>query len=171
MANIDEKKAQVENIKEAFGNAKSAVIVKYRGLNAAQVTDLRNKFRENGVVYKVFKNNLVKIAIEGTEFESLKDELVGPNGIAFGIDDAVVPAKVAKDFSKTNPMLELTCGVVEGRFYDTAGIIEIAGLPSREELIGRFMGSVKSSISNFAYLLANIIKEKEKGEGGEEVPA
>lgn len=164
MASIEVKKLEVEKIKENFVNAKSAVVVDYRGLTAGEATELRSKFREHGVVYKVYKNNLVKIAISGTEFESLSDELSGPNAIAFGIHDAVVPAKVIKDFAKTHPKLELRCGVVEGTFYDSKKIVEIADLPSKEALIGRFLGSIKAPVSNFAYLLANIIKEKEKEE-------
>lgn len=162
MATIDAKKVAVEQIKENFDSAKSAVVVDYRGLTAGEATELRAKFRENGVVYKVYKNKLVKIAISGTQFESLSEELAGPNAIAFGTTDAVVPAKVIKEFAKTHPKLELRCGVVEGIFYDNKKILELADLPSKEVLIGRFLGSVKAPVSNFAYLLANIIKEKEK---------
>ncbi len=162
MATIDAKKIAVEQIKEHFESAKSAVVVDYRGLTAGEATELRTKFRENGVVYKVYKNNLVKIAISGTQFESLSEELAGPNAIAFGTTDAVVPAKIIKEFAKIHPKLELRCGVVEGVFYDNKKIIELADLPSKDVLIGRFMGSIKAPISNFAYLLANIIKEKEK---------
>ncbi len=164
MASLESKKATVEMIKENFKEAKSAVVVDYRGLTAEETTDLRAKFREAGVVYKVYKNNLVKIAIKETEFESLSEELVGPNAIAFGIEDAVVPAKVVKEFAKDHPNLELRCGVVEGEFYNLDKMLEIADLPSKEALIGRFMGSIKAPVSNFAYLLANIIKEKEKEE-------
>ncbi len=164
MASLESKKATVELIKENFDGAKSAVLVDYRGLTADEATELRAKFREAGVVFKVYKNNLVKIAIKETEFESLTNELVGPNAIAFGVEDAVTPAKVAKEFAKSHPNLELRCGVVEGEFYNLDKMLEIAELPSREELIGRFLGSIKAPVSNFAYLLANIIEEKEKEE-------
>lgn len=162
MASIGAKKVEVDKIKENFSAAKSAILVDYRGLTAGEATELRAKFRENGVVYKVYKNNLVRIAISGTEYESLTEELSGPNAIAFGTTDAVVPAKIVKEFAKTHPKLELKCGVVEGTFYDNKKIVEIADLPSKEVLIGRFLGSIKAPVSNFAYLLANIIKEKEK---------
>lgn len=164
MASIEAKRAEVDRIKENFASAKSAIVVDYRGLSAGEATELRAKFREGGVVYKVFKNSLVRIAINGTEFESLTEALSGPNAIAFGVNDAVVPAKIIKEFAKTHPKLELRCGVVEGTFYDNTKIIEIADLPSKDALIGRFLGSIKAPVSNFAYLLANIIKEKEKEE-------
>lgn len=164
MANIDAKKAVVAEIRANFDDAKSAVVVDYRGLKVDEVTELRAKFRQAGIVYKVYKNNLVRIAIKDTPFEALSDELTGPNAIAFGMTDAVAPAKIIKEFSKAHQNLELRCGVVEGAYYDNKKIMEIADLPSKEALIGRFMGSIKAPISNFAYLLSNIIKEKEKEE-------
>ncbi|PID82228.1 MAG: 50S ribosomal protein L10 [Clostridiales bacterium] len=163
--NFERKKEVVKQIKEKFENAQSAVVVDYRGLNVADATELRNRFREANVEYRVLKNNLVKLAIKDTDFEALSVDLTGPNAFAFGIDDAVAPAKIVKEFSKTNPHLELKSGVVEKVYYDTEGILEIANLPSKEELIGRFMGSIKAPISNFAYFLTNLAKEKEEGTG------
>jgi large subunit ribosomal protein L10 len=159
--NFDAKKVAVEEIKEKFANAKSAVLVDYRGLTVEEVTELRTKFRQAGVEYKVYKNNLVKIAIKDTPFESLSQDLTGPNAIAFGIEDAVVPAKIIKDFAKGHKKLELKAGVVEGAYCNLEQITQIADLPSKEVLIGRFLGSIKAPVSNFAYFLSNLIKEKE----------
>ncbi len=161
-SNLDRKKAIVEEIKEKFEKSQSAVVVDYRGLTVEEVTELRNKFREANVEYKVYKNNLVKIAIKDTDFEGLSADLTGPNAIAFGIEDAVAPAKIVKDFSKDHEKLELKSGVVESVYYDNKMILEIANLPSKEELIGRFMGSIKAPVSNFAYFLTNLAKEKEE---------
>ncbi|MCD6435307.1 MAG: 50S ribosomal protein L10 [Clostridiales bacterium] len=160
--NLDMKKKKVEEIKEKFVGAKSAVLVDFRGLNVDETTELRKRFREAGVVYKVYKNNLVKLAIKDTVFESLSQDLTGPNAIAFGYADPVVPAKVIKDFVKNHKNLEIKTGVVEGEYYDVEKITEIAEIPSREELIAKFMGSIKSPVSNFVYLLTNVIEEKEK---------
>lgn len=165
-SNLDRKKLIVEEIKAKFEGSQSAVVVDYRGLTVEQVTELRNKFREANVEYKVYKNNLVKIAIKGTEFEGLSADLTGPNAIAFGIEDAVAPAKIVKDFAKTNEALELKSGVVENVYYDNTKMMEIANLPSKEELIGRFMGSIKAPVSNFAYFLTNLVEKKEE-EGAE----
>jgi large subunit ribosomal protein L10 len=165
-SNLDRKKLVVEEIKAKFEGSQSAVVVDYRGLTVEQVTELRNKFREANVEYKVYKNNLVKIAIKGTDFEGLSADLTGPNAIAFGIEDAVAPAKIVKEFAKTNDKLELKSGVVEKVYYDNAKIMEIANLPSKEELIGRFMGSIKAPVSNFAYFLTNLAEKKEE-EGAE----
>lgn len=159
--NLENKKLVVEEIKEKFSTAKSAVLVDYRGLTVEEATELRSKFREAGVDYKVYKNNLVKLAIKDTAFEPLSQDLTGPNAIAFGIEDAVVPAKIVKEFAKSHKNLELKSGVVEGNYCNLEQIIQIADLPSKEVLIGRFLGSVKAPISNFAYFLSNLIKEKE----------
>lgn len=159
--NFEVKKKAVEEIKERFSTAKSAVLVDYRGLTVGEVTELREKFRAAGVEYKVYKNNLVKLAIKDTEFESLSKDLTGPNAIAFGIEDAVVPAKIVKEFSKTHKALELKAGVVEGSYCNLEDIVKIADLPSKEVLLGRFLGSIKAPVSNFAYFLSNLIKEQE----------
>ena len=158
---LDAKKLAVAEIKERFESAKSAVLVDYRGLSVGEVTELRSKFRQAGVEYKVYKNNLVKIAIKDTPFEALSQDLTGPNAIAFGINDAVIPAKIIKDFAKGHKNLELKAGVVEGSYCNLEQMIQIADLPSKEVLIGRFLGSVKAPVSNFAYFLSNLIKEKE----------
>lgn len=159
--NLEVKKQVVEEIKEKFEKAQSAVVVDYRGLNVFQVTNLRKTFREAGVDYKVYKNNLVKLAIQGTEFESLTKDLEGPNAIAFGYGDPVVPAKIVKDFAKDNPKLEIKSGVVEGQYCDAAKVIEIASIPSKEVLIAKFLGSIKSPVANFAYFLSNLIDKQE----------
>ena len=159
--NLDAKKLAVAEIKERFESAKSAVLVDYRGLSVGEVTELRSKFRQDGVEYKVYKNNLVKIAIKDTPFEALSQDLTGPNAIAFGINDAVIPAKIIKDFAKGHKNLELKAGVVEGSYCNLEQMIQIADLPTKEVLIGRFLGSIKAPVSNFAYFLSNLIKEKE----------
>jgi len=165
--NLEIKKAQVEEIREKLEKAQAAVLVNYRGLNVAETTELRRKFREAGVEYKVYKNNLLKIAIKGTDFEPLENDLTGPNAIAFGYEDPVIPAKIIKEFAKEHKALELKAGVVEGEYCDLEKITAIADIPSKEVLIGKFLGSIKAPISNFAYLLQAII-DKENGEDSAE---
>ena len=112
--NLERKKVVVGEIKDKFEKAKSAVVVNYRGLSVEDANQLRKNFREAGADYKIYKNNLVKLAIQGTEFETLSADLTGPNAIAFGFEDPVVPAKIVKDFAASNPNLELKSGVIEG---------------------------------------------------------
>jgi large subunit ribosomal protein L10 len=159
--NLEMKKQKVDEIKGKFDGAKSAILVDYRGLNVDETTELRKNFREAGVEYKVYKNNLVKLAIADTEFEPLAQDLTGPNAIAFSYDDPVTPARIIKDFSKKHDNLELKTGVVEGTYFGQEKIIEIAAIPSRDELLAKLLGSLQAPIANFAYLLSNIAEEKE----------
>jgi large subunit ribosomal protein L10 len=161
-ANLDRKKLVVAEIKEKVEKASSIVLVNYSGLDVENATELRKRFREAGAEYKVYKNNLVELAVKGTAFEAISKDLTGPNAFAFGFDDPVTPAKLVKDFIQETKKLELKSGVVEGEYCDVAKIEEIASLPSREALIGRFLGSVKAPISNFAYFLTNLAEKNEE---------
>ena len=154
--NRELKEVKVSEIHEKLAKAKSAVLVDYRGLTVADVTDLRNKFRAAGVDYRVYKNRLVKLASKDTAFESLSNDLEGPNAIAIGYEDPTVPAKIAKDFAKKNNKLEVRSGVVDGTYYDAQGIIAIADIPSREVLIAKFMGPIQSPVSKFVRTLQAI---------------
>ena len=161
MAKIELKQPVVEEIKENIKDAKSVVLVDYRGLTVDQDTQLRKSMREADVIYKVYKNTMVKLAIPGTESESLKDELEGPTAVVISKTDATAPARLAANFAKANPALELKSGVVEGTHYDTDGIKKIATIPSRDELISKFLGSIQSPITNFARVIKQIAESKE----------
>ena len=163
-ANFEKKKEVVKEIQEKFANAKSVVLSDYRGLNVAETTELREKFREAGVEYKVYKNNLVKLAVKGTDFEEITADLTGPNAIAFGYEDPVVPAKVIKDFAKEHENLSLKTGIIEGEYFGAEKMLKIAEIPSKDELIVRFLSSIKSPVNNFVYLLNNIKNEMETEE-------
>lgn len=162
MAKVEIKKPVVEEIKANLDGAQTAVVVDYRGLTVEQDTQLRKQLREAGVVYKVYKNTLVKRVVAGTEFESIADTLEGTNAIAFSKTDATAPARILANFAKTANALELKCGVVEGTFYDAAGIATIATIPSREELLSKLLGSIQSPITNFARVIKQIAESKEE---------
>lgn len=158
--NLEVKKQVVAEIKEKFEKAQSVVVVDYRGLKVEEADALRKAFREAGVEYKIYKNNLTKLALEGTAFEAIAKDLTGPNAIAFGYGDPVVPAKIIKDFAKDHKNLEFKSGVVENNYCDLEAIKQIADIPSREVLIAKFLGSIKSPVSNFAYLVQAIIDKQ-----------
>ena len=159
MAKVELKQPIVQVISEQIKDAQSVVVVDYRGLTVAEDTQLRKQLREAGVAYKVYKNTLVNFAIKGTDFESLSDVLEGPNAFAISTTDATAPARVIAKFAKTAPALEIKAGVVEGTFYDADGMKAIATIPSREELLSKFLGSIQSPITNFARVI-NQIAEK-----------
>ena len=153
----------VSEIAEKLQKSSSVVVVDYKGLTVEEVTELRNKFREAGVEYKVYKNTLVRRAAKEVGIEQFNDELlVGTNAIAFGYEDPVAPARIVSDFIKTHPNMELRMGVVEGEFYDKDKIEALSNIPSREVLIGKLLGSLKAPMSNFAYLLDAMIKKQEE---------
>ncbi len=161
MAKVELKQPIVDEIKEYASKAQSAVIVDYRGLTVEQDTAMRKQLREAGVVYKVYKNTLLKRAFEGTDFAQLDAQLEGPTAIAFGIEDATAPARVLNDVAKTNNNLEFKGAVVEGTFYDANGVKVIASIPSREVLISKLLGSLQSPIANFARVINQIAESKE----------
>ena len=161
MAKVELKQPIVEEIKESSKDAKSVVLVDYRGLTVEQDTKFRKAMRESDVIYKVYKNTMVKRAIEGTEFEALKDDLEGPTAVAISKTDATAPARIVAQFAKENPVLEIKTGVVEGTYYDNAGIKTIATIPSRDVLISKLLGSMQSPIANFARVIKQIAEAKE----------
>jgi len=153
----------VSEITDKLQRSASAVVVDYRGLTVEEVTELRKKFREAGVEYKVYKNTLVRRAAKELGINELNDELlVGPNAIAFGYEDPVAPARIISDFIKTHPKLELKMGIVEGEFYDKDKIEALSQIPSREVLIAKLLGSLKAPMSNFVYMLDALIKKQEE---------
>jgi len=159
MAKVELKKPIVEEISAGIKDAKSVVLVDYRGLTVEQDTKLRKELRENGVTYKVYKNTMMNFAFKGTDYEGLAPYLEGPSAMAYSNEDATAPARILCNFAKTADKLEVKGGVVEGTVYDADGIKAISTIPSREVLLGRLFGSMQSPITNMARVL-NQIAEK-----------
>ena len=160
MAKIEEKKPIVQEIKDNIEGAKSVVLVDYLGVTVEQDTKLRKAAREAGVIYKVYKNTMVNLAIEGTEFADLAKDLEGPTALAISKEDATAPARVVAKFAEKVNKVELKSGVVEGTYYDQAGIKVIATIPSREELLSKLLGSLQSPITNFARVINQVAEQK-----------
>lgn len=167
MAKIEIKQPIVEEISAAIKDAQSVVLVDYRGLTVEQDTKLRKELREAGVTYKVYKNTMMNFAFKGTDFEALAPFLEGPSAAAISTTDATAPARIIAKFAKTAKELEIKAGVVEGQFYDAAGMNAIAEIPSRDELLSKLLGSIQSPITNFARCMNQLA---EKG-GASEAPA
>ncbi len=169
MAKVELKQPIVQEIADQIKDAQSVVLVDYRGLTVEEDTQLRKQLREAGITYKVYKNTLMNFAFKGTDFESMSSLLEGPNAIAISKEDATAPARILAKFAKTADALELKAGVVEGTFYDAAGIKAIASVPSREELLSKFLGSIQSPITNLARVLNQIAEQG--GGAAEAAPA
>lgn len=164
MAKVELKQPIVDEISAMLDGAQSLVLVDYRGLTVEEDTKLRRALREADVQYKVYKNTLIKRAIQGTAFESVADALEGPTAIAVSKTDATAPARILFENAKDMENLEVKCGVVEDVFYDAAGMEKISKIPSREVLLGRLLGSIQSPITNFA----RVIKQIADAKGGED---
>ena len=154
------KEAKVAEIKEKLEKATSVVLSKYQGLTVEEDTVLRKNLREAGVEYKVYKNTLVTIAAKELGLEGIVEYLEGPVAIAFGYEDVTVAARVLNDFAKDHKKLELKAGIVEGEIYDTEKIKQLATIPSKEVLIAKLLGSIKSPISSFARVINAIAESK-----------
>ena len=166
MAKVELKQPIIDAISADVADAKSVVLVDYRGLTVAEDTQLRKELREAGIVYKVYKNTMMRRAFEGTDFAELDPFLEGPSAIAISNDDVTAPARVLAKFAKTAEALEFKAGVIEGDLYDVDGLKALASIPSREELLSKLFGSMQSPIANFARVLQQIADN-----GGEAAPA
>ena len=162
MAKVELKAPIVDEIKGYVADAKAAVLVDYRGLTVEQDTRLRRKLREAGVVYKVYKNTMLHLAFDGTDYAQLDQHLEGPTAIAFGIDDETAPARILNDFAKEAEALQFKGAIVDGTYYDEAGIKVLAKIPSKDVLISKLLGSLQSPITNFARVVKQIA---ESGDG------
>ncbi|WP_411345094.1 50S ribosomal protein L10 [Paenibacillus sp. WLX1005] len=158
---IQAKQEAVEAVATKLRESVSTVVADYRGLNVAQVTELRKQLREAGVEFQVLKNTLVRRATESAELTELNEVLSGPTAIAFSKDDAVIAAKILNDFAKTNDALELKGGVVEGRVVSADEIKALAALPSREGLLSMLLSVLQAPVRNFA-LAVKAVSEKEE---------
>lgn len=156
-----QKQLVIDEIKDKFERAQSAVVIDYIGITVAQADAMRKKLREADVDYTVYKNTLVKRAIAGTEYEQLGEILEGPSGFAFSYEDATAPARVLNGAIKEYSKMEFKGGFIEGVYYDKDQMKEIASIPSREVLVSRFMGSIQSPIANFARVVSQIAEQKE----------
>ena len=166
MAKVELKKPVVDEIAASIKDAASVVLVSYKGITVEQDTKMRKELREAGVVYKVYKNTMMNFAFKGTPCEELCQHLEGTNALAVCADDATASARILAKYAKEVPTLELVAGVVEDTYYDKAGMEALSKVPSREELLGKLLGSIQSPITNFARVL-NQIAEQQSGAAAE----
>ncbi|REK58307.1 MAG: 50S ribosomal protein L10 [Thermobacillus sp.] len=158
---IQEKQQIVDEITTKLRESAATVITDYRGLNVAQVTELRRKLREAGIEFRVLKNTLIRRATANAELTELDSVLTGPTAVAFGKDDVVAPAKILSEFAKQNEALKIKGGVVEGRVVGFDEIKALADLPSREGLLSMLLSVLQAPIRNFALAVKAVADKKE----------
>ena len=145
----DQKTAAVAELNRIFSEVGVVVVTRNLGLTVAQSTVLRNKMRDAGATYKVSKNKLAKIAMDGTDYSSLGDMLTGPVGLASSIDP-VAAAKVAVEFAKTNDKFEIVGGAMGATALDVEGVKALATLPSLDELRAKIVGLIVAPATKLA---------------------
>jgi large subunit ribosomal protein L10 len=148
-----EKSELVTAMNQVFSDAGAVVVAHYSGLSVAEMTALRAKMRDAGAGVKVAKNRLAKLALKGTEAETIADLLKGPTVIAFSKDPVAAP-KVATDFAKTNDKLVILGGSLGRTSLNPEGIKALASLPSLDELRGKLVGLIASPATRVAQVLA-----------------
>jgi large subunit ribosomal protein L10 len=148
-----EKEQTVAELQQCFATATAAVLTEYKGLTVADLNALRRELREVAGEFRVAKNTLVELAIEGTPYLSLKTLLTGQNGLVFGYGDAIGLAKVVTRYAREHDKFTLKGGVTDGQFLAAAGMETIATLPSREILRAQLLGMLSRPATQFVSLL------------------
>lgn len=151
--NLEQKKAVVAEVAEAAKTAHSAIAAEYRGLTVEEMTDLRVKAREGGVVLKVAKNTLVKRAVEGTDYECMTESLTGPLLYAFSMEDPGAAARLVKDYAKEHKHLVARLVAVGGELYEPSELERLSSLPTYDQAIAILMGVMKAPIEKFVRTL------------------
>ncbi|WP_182201199.1 50S ribosomal protein L10 [Paraliobacillus salinarum] len=159
---IEHKKQVVSEIANKFRDSKTTILVDYRGLDVAEVTELRSQLRDAGVDFKVYKNTMTRRATEEVELTDLDESLVGPTAIAFSNDDVIAPAKILNEFAKKHEALEIKAGVIEGSVATLDQIKELAELPNYEGLLSMLLSVLQAPVRNFAYATKAIAEQKEE---------
>ncbi len=164
--NQEAKKVVVAEITEKLKNCQSMVVVSYNAITVAEVTELRNQFRAAGVEYVVLKNTLVRRALDDMGITGLDSVLEGPSAFAFGMTDAVAPAKIVYDFinkTKEDGRLTVKAGLMDGEVLDVKQVKALSELPSKDVLLARVVGSLQAPVAKLVYFL-EALRKKEAGE-------
>lgn len=153
---IENKKKIVEDLKKKFATTKVVIVTDYKGLNVAQMTELRRNLSEAKVEFQVVKNTLLTRASKDTDAELLADVFKGPSGIALSFEDPVAPAKILTQFAKDNKKLEIKAGVMNGKMMNLDAITALSKLPSREELLAQVLSTMNAVPTGFVRALADV---------------
>lgn len=159
---VEQKKQHVQDIADKFRNSQSTLLVDYRGLDVAEVSELRKQLREANVEFKVYKNTMTRRAVEAVELSDLSETLVGPTAVAFSNDDVIAPAKILNNFAKEHEALEIKGGVIEGEIASLEQIKELADLPNYDGMVSMLLSVLQAPVRNFAYATKAIADQKEE---------
>lgn len=164
---IEAKQQVVAEIAEQLKSSQSTVVVEYRGLTVAEMTELRRALRAENVGFKIYKNTLVQRAVEQEGMNEIVEHLEGPNAVAFGHDDAVAPARILAGFAKEHEALVIKAGYVEGKYLPQEEIMAVAKLPNREGMYSMLLACMKEPVAKVARVIQAVADSKD----GEAAPA
>ena len=159
----EKKQKSLEDLKKHIAQQKSVVFADFSKVNSKDLFSLRKQLKEAGCALKVAKKTLVRIAFgqSGISFwNNIKKSVPGQLALVFGNEDEIAPARISNKFTKVNENLKILGGIFEKRFIDREKVLALANLPSRDELLGRLMGSISSSTANFVRVLDKIRENK-----------
>ena len=168
---LNQKKEEVSKLAAEMKEAKLILLTDYRGINVADVTNLRTDLRNVNAKYAVIKNNITRRALAECGIEGLEDKLVGPTAVIMSNEDYLEPAKAIYKFSKDNDYYKIKGGVIEGKVMTAEEIITLAKLPSKDTLLSMLAGALLGNISKVAVALDQVRIKKEAGAESVEAPA
>lgn len=148
------KRELSQQLREAVTDAPALVLIEYDRLTVAESESLRGQFREAGCTFRVYKNSIVRFAVEGTKHEPLSPLLKGVTGVAYNADDPGAPARVARDFAKTNDKVSLKGAVMDGELLDAQRVNVLADMPGPLELKATFLRLLTTPATNMVRVLS-----------------
>ena len=154
--NLSEKKKVVEHLNERLSRSCIVIVTDYKGLDVSTINDLRRKLREENIEYQVVKNSLLTRAAAETDVDLIKDHFKGPSAVALSYEDPVAPAKILSEFAKAHDALEIKVGVMNGKVLEVSQIKALSALPSREELLAKFLATLHAVPASFVRALNDI---------------
>lgn len=153
---LEDKKQIVSEVATVAADAHSAIAAEYRGLTVEEMNDLRVKARQGGVYLRVVKNTLARRAVEGTDFECMKEGMVGPLVLAFSQEDPGAAARLLKDFVKEHDELKIKLIAISGQLLGANELERLASLPTKEQAISMLMAVMKAPLDKFARTLNEV---------------
>ena len=157
--NKQEKEQNIANLQGQIDRYKGAVLASFRGLNVEQMSQIRQRLREDKISFHVVKNTLMKRASKGTDFEKVHPYFEGPTAVAISRGNPISLVKIFLDFAKTQPTLEIKVGLVEGQVVSPAEMKGLASLPSREVLMAQLLGVIQGPARQLAGGLLSSLQE------------
>ncbi len=154
-----EKEKIVEEIKKKLEENPNFVVTEYRGMNVGQINEMRNALREQGIIYKVYKNKLFRIALSDVKIEGVEQFFFGPVGVAFSKDDIVSPCKILTDVAKKNKVLKVKGGYADGIVVEESQIEEYANMPSIEELYSKLVGTLINPATRLVRVISGPVQK------------